>query len=164
MESIFEPKDAFTVEPIDDNPDLASLMQAHTEGILCVPESVVKRSSHKVLTSQTYDFAKWLRKNREDITIEVAESDGTRELHAGDLWIPIAILAVNMSVQVYLNLVSSYIYDRVKGALKHDRTNVHVEVYYKESPEGVTMRFRYDGSVEGLQEVATRFNINKFIG
>jgi len=164
MENIVEHKDAFKIEQIDDNPELTSLMQTNTKGILCVPESVTKQSSHNVVMRQTYDFAKWLKKSRKDITIDVAESEGIKSLRSGDLWIPIVILASDMSVQVFLGLVSNYIYDRIKGALKHDRTDVHIQVYYKENAEGVIRKFTYNGSVEGFEKVAKKFNINKFLG
>jgi len=161
---IFETKDTHKIEVIEDNPELISLMQTNTKGILCVPESITGQSRYNVIMPQTYDFAKWIRKNKEDITIDVAESEGIKSLHSHDFWIPIVILASDMPVQVFLGLVSSYIYDRIKGALKHDKTDVHVQAYYKETPYGVIKRFSYNGSVEGFEKVAKRFNINKLLG
>jgi len=164
MENIFEPKDTYKIEVINDNPELISFMQENPKGILCVPENVTKQSQYNVVMPQTYDFAKWIKKNRKDITIDVAESEGIKSLHSYDFWMPIVILASDMSVQVFLGLVSSYIYDRIKGALKHDNANVHVQAYYKETSEGVIKKFSYEGSVEGFKNVAKKFNINKFLG
>lgn len=164
MENISEHKDAFKIEQIDDNPELTALMQTNVKGILCVPESATRQSLHNVLMSETYDFAKWLKKSRKDVAIDVVESEGIKSLRSGDLWFPIVVLASDMSVQVFLGLVSNYIYDRIKGALKHDRTDVHVQIYYKENPEGVLKKFTYNGSVEGFEKVAKRFDINKFLG
>lgn len=164
MEDIFESKDTHKVEVIDDNPELISFMQKNPKGILCVPENITKQSTYNVVMPQTYDFAKWIKKNREDITISVAESEGIKSLHSYDFWMPIVILASDMSVQVFLALVSSYIYDRIKGMLKHDNANVHVQAFYKEAPEGVIKKFSYEGSVEGFEKVAKKFNISKFLG
>ena len=164
MENILEPKDTYKIEAINDNPELISLMQKNPKGILCVPENVIKQSPYNVVMPQTYDFAKWIRKNRKDITINVAQSEGVKSLHSNDFWMPIVILASDMSVQVFLGLVSSYIYDRIKGALKHDKANVHVQAYFKETAEGVTKKFSYEGSIEGFEKVAKNFNVNKFLG
>ncbi len=163
MENILEPKDKFKIEPINDNPELATLIQNNTKSILCIPENITKQSSYNVVPAQTYDFAKWLRKKREDISIDVVKSEGIKSLHANELWMPIVILASDMSVQVYLGLVSSYIYDRIKGALKHDRTDVHIQAYYEETREGVIKKFSYNGSVEGFEKVAKQFDVNKFL-
>ena len=163
MENIFETKDMHKVEVMEDNPELISLMQINTNGILCVPENVTRQSQYNVVMPQTYDFAKWIRKNREDFIIDVAKSEGIKSLHSHDFWMPIVILASDISVQVFLGLVSSYIYDRIKGALKHDKADVHVQAYYKETPDGVVKRFSYNGSVEGFEKVAKKFNVNRFL-
>lgn len=164
MKNLFETEDTHKIEVIEDNHELLSLMQINTNRILCVPENVTRQSQYNAVMPQTYDFAKWIRKNKEDITIDVAKSEGIKSLHSHDFWMPIVILASDMSVQVFLGLVSSYIYDRIKGALKHDKADVHVQVYYKETPDGVVKRFSYNGSVEGFEKVAKKININKFIG
>lgn len=162
MENTLEPKDTFKLEQVDNNPELSSLMQNNTKGILCVPENVTRQSSNNVVMPQTYDFAKWLKRSRKDITIDVAQSEGTKSLHSNDFWMPIVILASDVSIQVFLGLVSSYIYDRIKGALKHDKTDVHVQAYYKETPKGVIKKFSYNGSVEGFEKVFKKFNVNNF--
>lgn len=164
MENILEPKDTFKIEQINDNPEIASLIQNNVTGILCVPENITKQSSHNVVMPQTYDFAKWLKKNRKDIPIDVAKSEGIKSLHDNDFWMPIVILASDMSVQVFLGLVSSYIYDRIKGALKHDKADVHIQAYYRETPELVIKKFSYNGSVEGFEKVSKKFDVNKFLG
>ena len=163
MERIFETKDTHKIEVIEDNPELTSLIRINTKHILCVPESVTRQSGCKVIMPQTYDFAKWIRKNKADITIDVAEPEGIKSLHSYDFWMPVVILASDMSVQVFLNLVSSYIYDRIKGALKHDKADVHVQAYYEETPHGVIKRFSYNGSIKGFEKVAKRFNMNNFL-
>ena len=84
-------------------------------------------------------------------------------MHDNDFWMPIVILASDISVRVFLGLVSSYIYDSIKGALKHDKADVHVQAYYKETPDGITKKFSYNGSVKGFDKVAEKFKLNKFL-
>jgi hypothetical protein len=164
MENIFEPKDIHKIEAIDDNHEFIAFIGKNPKGILCVPENVTEKSPYNVVMPQTYDFAKWCRKNKKDITINVAPSEGVKSLHSNDFWMPIVFLASDVSVQVFLGLVSNYIYDRIKGALKHDKATVHVEAYYKETAEGVAKKFSYEGSIEGFEKVANNFNLNKFFG
>jgi len=164
MGNIFERKDTFKIEQLNDNPELTALIHNNNTDILCVPESITKSSSTNMVMSQTYTFAKWLKINRKDISIDVANSEGIKILHGNDFWMPIVILASDISVQLFLGLVSNYIYDRIKGALKHDETDVHIEAYYEETPGGVTKKFSYSGSIEGFEKIAKKFDGNKFFG
>jgi len=162
MEYFLESKDTHKIEVIEDDSDLATL-QHNVKGILCVPEDIMNKSQPNVLTPQTYDFAKWVRRNKQDICIDVAKSEGIKGLHSHEFWIPVAILASDISIQIFLGLVSSYIYDRIKGALKHDKTSIHLQAYYKETPEGVIKKFSYNGSIEGFEKITKKFNVNKFL-
>jgi hypothetical protein len=163
MDNLFEHKDKYKIEQLSDNSELTTLIQNNTKSILCIPENITKQSSYNIVMAETYDFAKWLRKKRQDISIDVTQSEGIKSLHSNEFWMPIVILASDMSVQVFLGIVSSYIYDRIKGALKHDKSDIHVQAYYKETPDEVIKKFSYDGSVEGFEKVAKKFNVNKFL-
>ena len=112
---------------------------------------------------ETYPFAKWVRKNKKDIKINVEEGRGIKDLRSGDFWMPLVLLASDVTVQMYVNLVSNYIYDMVRGALKHDVKTVHLEALYKDQETKKTKKFSYSGSVEGLEKAMKKFNLNKFL-
>lgn len=93
MENIFEPKDTHKIEAIDDNHEFIAFIGKNPKGILCVPEKVTEKSPYNIVMPQTYDFAKWIRKNKKDIIINVAPSEGVKSLHSNDFWMPIVFLA-----------------------------------------------------------------------
>src|SRR5688500_4492517 len=70
-----------------------------------------------VLKPDTGDFVKWLKSAEPTLTVEVDPAK-TLVLHSNEIWIPLAFLAKDIALPVYLNLVSSYLYARFKNALK----------------------------------------------
>jgi hypothetical protein len=162
MESIFEPKDTHKFEVILDNQDFVSFMASNLKGILCVPENVTEQTPHSLVMPETYRFAKWMKKNS-NIVVEVAKADGVKSLHSFDFWMPIVFLASDVTLPIYLGVVSNYIYDCLRGALKHDRADVHIEAYYKDSHEEHIRKFSYSGSIEGLKKITKSIDLNKFV-
>lgn len=131
--------------------------------ILCVSHGILGGATDNFLMPETYPFAKWVRENRKDININVEEGQGIKDLRSGDFWMPLVLLASDVTVQMYVNLVSNYIYDMARGALKHDVKTVHLEALYKDEETKKTKKFSYSGSVEGLEKAMKKFDLNKFL-
>ena len=147
MDNILEPKDTHSFVEIENN-DFELFIQINPKGIMCIPRNIGTDSPQSLLEPDTFRFAKWLKLKNEDVNIAIGKADGIKSLHSHDFWMPIVFLSNDVTFQVFLGLVSNYIYDCLKGALKHDKSNVHLEVYYKDSNN--TKKFTYSGSIEGL--------------
>lgn len=120
-------------------------------------------SETPVLMQDAGDFAKWLSRTNPDINLYYSTPQTRIALRAADYWLPLVVLANDISLPIYLNLVSSYVYDRMKGALKGDISKVHIEAVFTDSNSGIYKRFKYDGDVTGLEKVIKKFDVNKFM-
>lgn len=162
--SAFEETDEVRLEEIPTQEDFERFQETNSKGILCVAESTAGEGTGATLASETYRFAKWVRKNRPAMVIDVVNGIGIRELRSGDYWFPLVFLASDIALPIYLNLVANYIYEVARGALAHDRQNVHLEAMYKDGETGTTKKFVYRGPVAGLEASMKKIDLNKLLG
>jgi len=111
------------------------------------------------LAAGTMHLVKWLRKNAPDTRVAV-DSAPTLALHSRDFWLPFALLASDITLQVYLGLIVNYLYDRLKGSLQHDRHTVHLSVVHEDKATGKLKRFDYTGSVNGLNACVKKTDLS----
>lgn len=115
------------------------------------------------LAANTSQFRKWLNVNAPETDLTVDEAP-TLALHSHDFWMPLAILASDVTLQVYLGLVTNYIYDQLKGALRHDKHEVHLSVVHEDKTAGKLKRFDYSGPVEGLSKCVFCCPVTRDVG
>jgi hypothetical protein len=120
-------------------------------------------SETPVLMPDAGDFAKWLKRTHPKINLYYGNPQTRIVLRAADYWLPFVVLANEVTLPVFLNLVSSYVYDRMKGALRGDSTNVHIEAVFTDTNNGVYKRFKYDGDVAGIEKIMKKVDINKLM-
>lgn len=129
-------------------------------GVCFVPESYGDAATS--LKADSGDFAKWLRSQRPELHIVVPESVPKIVLHGADVWLPLVYLAGDTSMQVFLNMAASYLYDKAKGALKTDQPRVHMAVVYQDKKQGKTKKFEFSGDQESLARAIKRFDLDNF--
>jgi len=113
--------------------------------------------------SETGDFSKWLQSNHPGVKLEVKNADQRLVLRSGDYWMPLAYLVANdVALPIYLNMVASYLYDRMKGALKGEKARVRLSALYKDKKAGTIKRFNFEGDSDSLQEAIKKFDLNDF--
>lgn len=120
-------------------------------------------SGTPVLMPDAGDFAKWLKRTHPKIHLYYDKPQARIVLRAADYWLPLVVLANDITLPVYLNLVSSYVYDKMKGALRGDTAKVHIEAVFADTNSGVYKRFKYDGDVTGLEKVMKKVDVNKLM-
>jgi hypothetical protein len=161
--SLFEPKETAEVTTINDDPEFQRFIETNPVGLAIVPEQW-RDYPEPVLPPNAGDFAKWLRAYAPSVSVQIIKTEKRLLLHSADYWLPLVFLASDVSVQIYLNMVASFLYDKLKGALKGDTTRVHLSAEYEETPDGgVIKRFNFDGDMDALDRVMKRFNVNKFL-
>ncbi len=158
----FEEKDFCELVSIDDDKDFRDFLKSTPRGLAFLPERY-GGCNGLVMKADAGDFAKWLRQNKPDLNVELRTADRRLDLRSADFWLPLALLANDVAIQFYLNLVANYVYDRMRGALQGERARVHLEVIYEDKQEGLAKRFRYAGDLDGLQKVIKRFDLDKFM-
>jgi hypothetical protein len=145
-----------------DDPDFQSFLRAGIAGLKFVPRPY-RNCKGKLMSPDAGDFSKWLYRNHSEINLTLDKGDGTLILRSRDFWLPLVFLASDVALPIYLNLVSNYLYDRMKGALRNEKPRVHLEAVFHDKKEGISKKFSYEGDAEGLQNAIKKFDLNRFL-
>lgn len=110
---------------------------------------------------ETVDFIKTCRKRKPEYSFDIL-ADGdieVRSLHSFDIWMPVIWMASYALIPIAMNLISSYIYDKMKGREKED-VNVDVQLYVK-ADDGKEKLISYHGNAKGFRECFEKIDISK---
>lgn len=141
---------------VDDDSEFRAFQRANQRGLAMIPETY-RDSRTPALRAAGGDFAKWLKRNAPTIPVEVRPSEHRLVLRSGDYCLPLVFLAGDVALQVYLNMVANYIYEKMKGALKGDKARVRFSAMYEDAHIGIVKRFDFDGDEDALQRAIKRF-------
>lgn len=108
---------------------------------------------------ETIDFIKFCRatdlKNSIDI---LADGDiKVRSLHSFDIWLPVIFVASNVFLPLIINLVSNYIWEKIKGR-EHEEAKVNVTFIVKHGDE--QKELHYHGDAKIFKEAFDKIDIN----
>lgn len=160
--TILEPQDRCELRNIEDDSAFRAFSAKYPTGLEMVAEQYGEGKQFAV-KSDAGDFVKWLRANSPDLKVVLDSKAPKLVLRSGDIWLPLTFLASDIAFPVYLNLVASYLYERMKGALKGEPTRVHLCAEFEDKANGKIKRFTFDGDAEALQKAIKRFDVNKFL-
>ena len=109
---------------------------------------------------ETIDFIKFCRNHSPEHSFDVLADDDIeiRSLHSFDIWMPIIFVASNVLLPIAINIVSSYIYEKMKGREKED-ANVDVTFYVKK--EGEEKYIHYSGDAKTFRDNFEKIDLNK---
>lgn len=157
-----DPKDTCELRTIEDDAVFRTFLTKNPSGLEMVAEQY-GASQQVAVKSDAGAFAKWVRVNNPELNIVLESKAPKLVLRSGDIWLPLTFLASDIALPVYLNLVASYLYERMKGALKGELTRVHFCAEFEDKANGKTKRFTFDGDVDALQKAIKRFDVNDFL-
>lgn len=148
---------------LDFDPDAASIefSRATKSGIRLIAEEQYGGSPTS-LKADSGDFAKWIHQRNPSLEILIPQGVPKIALHAADVWLPLIQLAADTSMQIFLNMAASYLYDRSKGALKNDTPRIHMSVIYQDKAQGKMKKFEFSGDHEALAKAIKRFDLDNF--
>lgn len=149
------------VHPFEPDPDCQAFSESTRTGLRFVAEAQDGRSPAS-LKADFGDFAKWIRRQNSDLDIQIPEGTPKIALHGADIYLPLIQLAADTSMQIFLNMTASYLYDRAKGAIKTDTPRVHMSVIYQDKKQGKTKKFEFSGDQEALSKAIKRFDLDNF--
>lgn len=159
--TFLEPKDACDLTVVENDAAFLAFYAKNSSGIEMVAEQYGE-AKQMVVKSDAGDFAKWLRIHQSAVHVALEAKAPKLVLRSGDIWLPLTFLASDIALPVYLNLVASYLYERMKGALKGETARVHLCAEFEDKPSGRIKRFTFDGDAEALQKAIKRFDLNDF--
>lgn len=154
-------KPVLAVHPFEPDAECQDFADSTPAGLRFIAEAQYGGSPAS-LKADFGDFAKWIRLQQPDLVIQIPERTPKIALHGADVWLPLIQLAADTSIQVFLNMAASYLYDRAKGALKTDTQRVHMSVIYQDKREGKTKKFEFSGDTEALAKAIKRFDLDNF--
>lgn len=133
-----------------------------TGGIRIIPDESFRDFEGHVHQPEAYRLAKWLRQKHPTVPVSMEDAPVV-DLRSEEYWLPLVFLATDVTLPFYLNLVANYVYDMARGALKHDKTNVQLEVVHTDSKTGKAKRFSYKGPVDGLKACVKKFDLGSMM-
>lgn len=108
---------------------------------------------------ESISFIKFCRQNDPDHSYDLlADHDiQVRSLHSFDIWMPVIWVASSILLPFAINMVSSYVYDKLKGREKED-AQVDVTFIIKRDHEEKTIH--YSGDARTFKESFEKIDLN----
>lgn len=159
---MLESKDICDVVTVEDDSNFRNFIASNPTGLRIVPEAY-RDGSQPLVKAEAGNFAKWIRAHNTSINVDLDEKSPRLILRSGDIYLPLIYLASDIGLPIYLNLVSSYIWEQMKGALKSDNTRVHFSAEYEDKVNGTVKRFNFEGDADSLKNAIKRFDLNRFL-
>ena len=132
--------------------------KAKNDEILILP---MKYSADEYYFAQeTVSFVKFCRDTSDAPPVDILV-DGdiiVRSLHSFDIWLPVIYIASNILLPVVVNLVSNFIYDKMKGR-EHEDANVNAEIVIKNGKKEKFIHFK--GDAKSFKEMMDKIDLNK---
>lgn len=129
-----------------------------TIDFLAIPK---RYDEHKYYFAQeTIDFLKFCRNQSSEHSFDVLADDEIQicSLHSFDIWMPIIWVSSSILLPFAINMVSSYIYDKMKGREKED-VNIDISFYVKRDNE--EKHIHYSGDAKTFKENFEKIDLNK---
>ena len=134
-----------------------SLTKIETNEFIAIP---VLYEQEYVFAQETIDFLKFCRENDSKHNYDVL-SDGdieVRSLHSFDIWMPIIFVAQSVLLPFAINMVSNYIWEKIKGREKED---VQVEMTFIVRNGTMEKSIHYKGDARTFKESYEKINVNE---
>lgn len=154
------PQDISDLVTVEHDAEFLAFLESNPCGIRMIAEPYAE-VDRPVIKADAGDFAKWLRVHHPKVNVEVQQGDRL-VLRSANLWLPLVFLASDIALPLYLNLVSSYLYDKMKGALRNDRPRVNLSAEYQDPETGLIKRFNFEGDASALRDAVQKLDLNKF--
>lgn len=159
---MFESKDIREISTVEDDSDFRDFIASNPAGIRFIPKAYGDRIP-TTINAEGGDFAKWIQLHNPSINVDLDNGVPRLVLCSGDIYLPLAFLASDVAFPIYLNLVSSYLWEKTRGALKSDKPRIHFSAEYEDKVNGVTKRFKFEGDADALQNAIKPFDLNRFL-
>lgn len=109
---------------------------------------------------ETISFLKFCRQNVPEYSFDVL-ADGdieTRSLHSFDIWMPVIFVAQSILLPIAVNVISNYIYDKMKGREKEE-AKVDLTLIVREGEKEKSIH--YNGDARTFKETFEKIDLNE---
>jgi hypothetical protein len=105
------------------------------------------------MSADAGDFRKWLLQEEPSMNVELQTPEVLVDRHSGDIWLGLVYIGRDIVLPVFLGLITCYLYDKIKGALRGDRSQIHLTVVYTDSKDGTCKKLVFDGDVDSVKNL-----------
>jgi len=156
------PEDVFELLEHEDDTEFRAKIKGDTVGIVLASEKLGSPPQMQ-LKADAGHFAKWINKHESRVKVELPQGEKLLVLRSSEIWLPLAYLATDVALPIYLGIVSNYLYDKMKGALKNDKPRIHLSAIFEDKSNGIIKQFNFSGDHEALKSAIQRFDLNRFL-
>lgn len=149
----------YTIDELDISNKLEELSLSLPSTMSFFPENLetVETKEKFIFTESMVDLNKVFRQS--NITLEVFGGDTElyRSRKNADIYLPAVFLSLSLIsenpilVSVSLNILSNYVYDRLKGSF--GKKTAHVEFYIETKEKGKIKKVCYKGEASGIKDL-----------
>lgn len=147
------------VEEINLNNKLEELSLSLPSTISFFPENFETAGAKEefIFTESMVDLNKVFRQSNINLEVFGGDTELYRSRKNADIYLPavflsLSVLAENSNlVSVYLNILSSYVYDRLKGSI--GKKTAHVEFLIETTEKGKINKVSYKGEASGIKDL-----------
>jgi hypothetical protein len=131
--------------------------------VILLPDFNVKEGVERAFQPDTINFYKYtLAKKDSEIKLELFENKGEEKflvLHSYDVWIPTIAILNSVLLPLVVNLVSSYVYDRMRSRPKEEPT-VHFQLIVSDEDSGRSKQLYYKGPAKDFNSSFEKIDVN----
>ena len=130
----------------------------NTTDILAIP--IRYDDGEYYFAQETINFLKYCRQTKPEYSADVL-ADGDiklRSLHSFDIWMPVIWIGSNIVFPIVINLVSNYIWEKMRGREQED-TKVNITIIVQQENE--IKELHYDGDAKTFSERFEKIDIMK---
>ena len=154
-------KPVLNIQVVEDDIDYREFAKENQVGLRFIP-ALPSDGLPLRLNAGFGDFAKWIKHNHSAFPLSIPKDTHKIVLQGADIWLPLIQIASDTSMQIFLSMVSSYLYDKAKGAIKTETNHIHMSVIYEDKKHKRIYKFEFSGDRETLIKVIDRFDIDNF--
>ncbi len=132
--------------------------------VVFLPDFNLREGVERAFQPDTINFYKYVKQKNNDYKIELFENKEDLKilsLHSFDIWLPTIWIASAILLPFVINLVSSYVYDKLNGREKEEVT-VQLRVVIENQNKGKSASIFYKGPGKELKETFEKIDVNKF--
>lgn len=144
------------IQKSDLNPDAKNNLSKST--LILLPASFPSSNQRGNFASETPNLLKYIRIAHPEIKVGIFENPGEEKIRvqqAADIILPIILFetAKSISIEILLDILSSYLYDKLKGDPNLDKARIKTEILVKKTRKRTTIHVKYEGPISGLKEI-----------
>jgi len=149
----------YKIEDIELNNSLEKLSIQNISDLAFLPENlnIADNVNEFIFTESVVELNKYFQAENINIQILGGEPKLLRSRKNADIYLPPIFIASSIIsnnpniVSIVLNIVSSYIYDNIKGKL--GKKIAQIELFIEKKEKGKYLKIDYKGDIEGLKQI-----------